>query len=52
MTATSDAWQAVGAAAIVVAYLLTPVIHHQIREADHVGQRDREQEDASQGHFV
>jgi hypothetical protein len=52
MTAAGNAGQAISTATVVRADLFACVIHHEIREADRVGQREREHEDAGKGHAL
>lgn len=50
VAAARDAWKAVIAATIIAAEHFARVVHHQVREADHMDQRKREHDDASEGH--
>jgi hypothetical protein len=50
VTATSDPGEAVLPTAVVVASFLARITKHDVREANRVGQREREHEDAGKGH--
>ena len=52
MTTTGGARQAVVGALIVAAGFFARVAERQIREADHMGQREREQQDPGDGHVL
>ncbi len=52
VASTGNAGQAVIAAPIVIAALLAAIRHHQIGDADRVGQCKREYEDAGEGHAL